>query len=71
MRWFGRNFPGILVQGDTLSILNDILSEARELLEAWDTMETRFALDTLAERLGIIQSSYETMMEEAGINLPY
>ncbi|KAF0845047.1 DUF6959 family protein [Nocardia caishijiensis] len=71
IRWFGRKFPGVLIQGDTLSILIDILAEARELLNAGDSEETKFVLGDLAERLGTVQSSYETMMKKAGIELPY
>lgn len=53
-----RRFPGLLVQGDTLSILLDDLEE-----EAPDS----FAAMTVRSWL----SAYEEMMVEQGLDLPY
>lgn len=53
-----RRFPGLLVQGDTLASLLELLEE-----EAPDS----FALGTVREWL----AAYEEMMAERGLDLPY
>ncbi|WP_342801212.1 hypothetical protein [Nocardia sp. No.11] len=71
VRWSGRKFPGLLVQGDTLSILVSILSESQDLLDDGEIDEAKFALTDLKLRLAGMQESYEEMMKSAGIRLPY
>ena len=54
----GRQFPGVLVQGDTLSILLAQLEE--ENPDGWGTETVREWLEY-----------YERIMSEAGLKLPY
>lgn len=53
-----RRFPGLLVQGDTLASLVDLVEE-----EAPDSL----ALETVKDW----RAAYEEMMAEHGLDLPY
>jgi hypothetical protein len=62
----GRNFPGVVIQGDSLNNLVSLLDEA--LLDEDERM------DLIAEALDILKGArhrYETTCSEAGIQLPY
>lgn len=67
----GRRFPGLLIQGDTLSILVSDLREVRDLLNARDVDEALLATDELLNRMTSIQKAYEVMMSSARVKLPY
>ncbi|MEV6219040.1 MafI family immunity protein [Nocardia sp. NPDC051833] len=71
LRWFGRKFPGLLVQGDTLSVLNETLAELKDLLNTGDIEEATFVLGELTRTMHGLQTSYEDMMKSAKIALPY
>ncbi|MEU4598508.1 hypothetical protein [Nocardia sp. NPDC023988] len=71
IRSAGRRFPGLLIQGDTLSVLVSDLREVGELLETGDIEEARSAANELLTEFSAMQASYEVMMKEAGIKLPY
>ncbi|WP_280219543.1 DUF6959 family protein [Nocardia neocaledoniensis] len=71
IKWEGRRFPGLLIRGDTLSILVSDLREVRDLLNARDVDEALLATDDLLNRMTIIQKAYEVMMSSAGVKLPY
>ncbi|NKX88017.1 DUF6959 family protein [Nocardia coubleae] len=71
IRWSGRKFPGLLMQGDTLSILVSDARELEELIDAGDLEEARAAAHELLRSLSVMQRSYEEMMKLAGVKLPY
>jgi hypothetical protein len=71
IRMPGRKFPGVVLQGDTLSILFgnvlDILDRARESCDA------DLALDalTVARELKAHLVNYEVALAAIGLDLPY
>ena len=69
VRMPGRQFPGVVVQGDTLSTLVSDVRELCEQIEAGgDVLEdARF----LQERLEQLQSHYESVLASHGLSLPY
>ncbi|WP_146102096.1 MULTISPECIES: hypothetical protein [Nocardia] len=69
--WSGRKFPGLLVQGDSLSILAETLAEAREELQKGDADEAQYAVDMALNTARSMLEAYERMMNDAGLNLPY
>lgn len=71
IKWEGRRFPGLLIQGDTLSILVSDIREVRDLLNEHDVDEALFATNELLTRMTRIQQAYEVMISSAGVKLPY
>jgi len=66
-----RKFPGVLIQGDSLSIL---FAETMELVEALATSKDEEAFFTalfMAERLESHLLGYEETLVRNGIKLPY
>lgn len=66
-----RQFPGVLVQGDTLHAALGLVSEALEALEGGDSPEAQNVLRDLAAQLDQIRQRYERALKERGIPLPY
>lgn len=67
----GRRFPGILIQGDSFSIL---VNEVREVwTRALDGKDESLqeAITSLRESLEAIQKRYESVLARHGIELPY
>src|SRR5262245_50549089 len=67
----GRRFPGIVIQGDTLSSLFD---SVRSLLAEFKTRRDReryFGTLSFAEQLQDQLLHYEQILSERGIGLPY
>lgn len=70
-RHLGRNFPGVLIQGDTLrGILSDI-EELREELESRDLEAVEGIAEALQERFIGFLRHYEEVLEKHNIELPY
>lgn len=67
----GRKYPGVLVQGDTLSTLITTTNEAIEALRQGDTGEAETLIRELLARLQDSQSCYEAALQARGIPLPY
>ncbi len=67
----GRNFPGLVIQGDSLSILHSTLSEAREALRNNRADEAAEPLDDALESVASRLSFYESTLLAAGLTLPY
>jgi hypothetical protein len=57
----GRKFPGLVIQGDTLRSLCDIVEGG----------DREGALDHLKERLTALRKEYERVLRSAGLPLPY
>ena len=67
----GRNFPGLLIQGDTLRTILDDVEEIHEGAVEGDMKTVAEIAETLAERLVSFLSHYEQVLEEGGIEIPY
>jgi len=67
----GRRFPGVVIQGDSLSILfNDAMTLVEELENSKDE-EAFFTALLHAESLEEHLKNYEQVLKEHGIELPY
>jgi predicted RNase H-like HicB family nuclease len=66
-----RRFPGVVVQGDSLSILCDDLRSALAALCAGDAADATSEVESVLERLEEAQRRYERTLTEHGIPLPY
>ncbi|MET9691785.1 hypothetical protein ABZY81_25445 [Streptomyces sp. NPDC006514] len=67
----GRNFPGVLIQGDTLSILQTDVAELVELRAAGDLEEARHVASLLHTDLGEKLQRYTEALEAHGIRRPF
>lgn len=66
-----RNFPGVLLQGDTLRIILYDIEELRHEMVAGDIDSAREIADSLQERFVEILSHYEEVLQQHGRELPY
>lgn len=64
----GRKFPGVLVQGDTMKMLESFLDEART---DSDPDGAREALDEATALVRSFLTVFETALRDAGHRLPY
>lgn len=71
MRHPGRNFPGALIQGDSLSILCRSADSVRRELENGEIEEAQEELDYLREMLWGLLLHYEQILKEHKLPLPY
>ncbi|WP_141808515.1 DUF6959 family protein [Nocardia bhagyanarayanae] len=69
--WEGRRFPGLLVQGDSLSILLDTLEESISELREGNVDDGMFALEAALAAVRSMIGSYERLMAYSGHPLPY
>jgi hypothetical protein len=67
----GRRFPGVVIQGDTLSGMVTGMCAARLLAERGDLSELKEVLKLTQKELEDRQRHYEQVLESAGIELPY
>jgi predicted RNase H-like HicB family nuclease len=67
----GRNFPGVVVQGDSLSVLVAELRGILTLLEADDKAEAIDVTQQLFEHYSDVLQTYEFTCKKHGIELPY
>lgn len=67
----GRKYPGVVIQGDSLSVLITSVSEAIDALGRGDATEAQELLGEIAERLQDARDRYETALRDRGIALPY
>lgn len=71
VRMPGRKFPGVVIQGDSLSILfEEALCAVEALADSKDEEAFLTALG-MAEKLEQHLRGYETALTAEGINLPY
>lgn len=64
----GRQFPGVVFQGDSLNML---ISELERAATATDPEERDKELAYVLERLRDIRIGYEAVLSREGIQLPY
>ena len=67
----GRMFPGVVIQGDSLSILFDLAMYVTEHLPPSAHTELRGAAEELAEKLFHHITNYESVLGARGVSLPY
>ncbi|WP_371592826.1 DUF6959 family protein [Streptomyces virginiae] len=67
----GRNFPGVLIQGDTLSFLRTDVAELIELCAAGDLEEARHAASLLHADLDEKLQRYTDALDAHGIRRPF
>ncbi|MFF5449971.1 DUF6959 family protein [Streptomyces sp. NPDC012950] len=71
LRLPNRHFPGLLLQGDTLSILQNDLAELADLCATDDLEEARHAANLLHADLSAKLERYTRALEEHGIPHPF
>lgn len=66
----GRAFPGILLQGDSIAVLHDLIVDLRKAGGAANEEAARISeqLESLVK--GLLQH-YETVLREHNLSLPY
>ncbi|GAA3058479.1 hypothetical protein GCM10017562_24300 [Streptomyces roseofulvus] len=67
----GRAFPGILIQGDTLSVLRDDVAELVALCAAGDLEEATYVAGLLQSDLTAKLQRYTAALEAHGIRTPF
>lgn len=67
----GRKFPGVVVQGDTLSIWCSALKELLSSVEEQNRSEEYYSLLMLYEDAKAFLDHYEETLEKQGMELPY
>ncbi|MFI1468999.1 DUF6959 family protein [Streptomyces wuyuanensis] len=67
----GRRFPGVLMQGDSLSILRSDVAEVVEALDRGDETEARDTAGLLLEDLDELLARYSAALTAHEIPLPY
>lgn len=67
----GRKFPGVVIQGDSLSILYNLAEEVCGLAQALQSEELQDAACELAHLLAARLQIYEDVLAEHNIKLPY
>ncbi len=67
----GRQFPGVVIQGDTLRILRGDIAEAADLMKAGNGVSAASDLGAVIERLDDVLTHYEKILRAAGYDLPY
>jgi hypothetical protein len=71
LRLPGRKFPGVLVQGDSLSILRSDVAELSELCQAGDLAEAREAASLLLSDMDLRLQRYTEALRLHGLRLPF
>ncbi|MFB7239345.1 hypothetical protein ACFCXK_31775 [Streptomyces sp. NPDC056269] len=67
----GRNFPGVLIQGDTLSMLRSDVAELAELCATGDLEEARHVASLLHAHLEATLQRYTQALRTHGISRPF
>ena len=67
----GRQFPGVVVQGDTLHSLVQRVDELLQLLRSGDVDELSAGISYISEQLTEAKTHYEIVCAGLGIRLPY
>jgi hypothetical protein len=67
----GRNFPGLLIQGDTLKTLLDDVEELNAEASVGDLESVKEISDILQNKLVDLLAYYEKVLAENNYELPY
>jgi hypothetical protein len=65
-----RRFPGVVIQGDSLKILADLVADVARLSHA-ENSALQDAISELSQNVGGYLSVYEDALREHGEPLPY
>lgn len=71
LRLPGRRFPGVLMQGDSLSVLAAEVQESLDLLRSGDTAAAEEALAYVASHLSGLVDGYVRVLDATGSPLPF
>ncbi|WP_373281082.1 DUF6959 family protein [Nocardia niigatensis] len=71
IKWEGRKFPGLTIQGDSLRILREVLEKAESELARGSVADALFAVREALETVAGMDLSYQEMMEKRGLRMPY
>ncbi|MEU1427177.1 hypothetical protein ABZ412_08875 [Nocardia sp. NPDC005746] len=71
VRWEGRRFPGLSIQGDSLHILRGVLEEAESELTCGSLEDALFAVREALDTVIAMDLSYQEMMGQRNLPLPY
>jgi hypothetical protein len=61
----------VLVQGDSLHALVEDVERVQRALNGGDPAEARAELDSIAQQLGQLRARYISVLDAAGIGLPF
>jgi len=67
----GRQFPGVVIQGDSLHIIAKQVDEIARLSDGSHNPELQDAVSELRENLGRYVGAYEDALREHDMSLPY
>jgi len=67
----GRSFPGLLVQGDSIKIVSDIVRDLSNAVSSLGSEEVQDTISELKETITFWVDEYERMMTAAQLPLPY
>ncbi len=67
----GRQFPGVLVQGDSLHVLRSHVAEVVQACERGDLNEARDSVGLLLANVDALLARYEAALGEHEIPRPY
>lgn len=71
LRFPGRRFPGVLVQGDSLSVLRADVSELADLCNAGDLEDAREAAALLLADVDALVQRYSEALRLHGLPSPF
>jgi hypothetical protein len=71
MRHPGREFPGSLIQGDSLHSLLQNVMEAKKEIDGGDAQQASEILDGVIENLTYRLEHYKKVLKEHGRDLPF
>ncbi|WP_447746855.1 DUF6959 family protein [Variovorax boronicumulans] len=66
-----RNYPGVVIQGDTLNGLVRRLEEMKDLVKSNQLEDLTTEIEEMREQLSAARDYYEATCAERGIELPY
>lgn len=71
VRMPGRQFPGVLIQGDSLSSIRSDIAEIRDACRADDTADALEAVELLLENLDAILLRYTDALDRHRLRKPF
>ncbi|MFE5284817.1 DUF6959 family protein [Nocardia sp. NPDC056611] len=71
VRWEGRRFPGLSIQGDSLHGLRSVLEEAESELTVGSLEDALFAVREALDTVIEMDLCYQEMMGQRNLKLPY
>jgi len=66
-----RKYPGVVVQGDSLKVLQEEVLEAIHALQEQDHQSAKEVLGGISDKIADLLARFEAALSAAGIDLPY